>query len=1134
MSDEVGKAVLSVEADIDQLDVNLRQGAAAVEQFERTAKTSASNASDSISTIGTAAGDTADRVSVAGQRLLASLERQAIQATEGKTAWLELRAAQLGVSDAAAPMIAQLRAAEVAAAANAASFGNAAMTSSRLAETEDQAGERIRLMVSRSLEQVDAMNAMADSADRAAASVARVGGSSAPSRTASELVPAESAAGSATAGGAAAASVAALLTQLDPVAKKLDALDTIEEQLRSSFKAGIVDAGTYAAALGKIGSQRDAIAKVAESAEKGAGMMGNLGLGTKAATSELIVLGREAANGNFSRLGTSLSILAQDMGLLKYLFTPAAAAILTVGAAVGVAAVAFADYENKVTAANTAIIASGNYAGVTAGALLQMADRLGASTGRTGDAATILTKLVSSSHVSQSALADLGQAALDMSIVTGEGADKTADYFSKIGDGAGKLASDVIDRYGLISEATYERIADLEKQGDEERAQDVLAEALKDAAQKRLADLKGSVNEIQSAWDAARIAAHSAWQGFSEGVSGATGTLTPEQELQSRVDWRNGNLSSTNFGLSLHDAFSGDSNESRIAQLQQQVELAKEHAAQQKLDADAAKEGKVAFDALTKAVTAAETPAQKLHDAQQKIIQDWDALSRTNPNSDFLKSHTLQGLLDATAAAQKHGGGNGQNVINQQLRDLDDQYKAREDALKTSLDHTKSLREQGLISLQADLQQEHDLRAAALSDQLAITQKAEEVAAGKKQLSALQKYQDQEKKIRQAMVDNDQKTADDIAAAYSKQQAAVQAYTQALQVQLQVQQNAVDINVQSVSRGSDQSDLARQVNQIQQQYADKARQLAQQLGKPNGISQEQYDEQLAALQKWQSSAVGIVTNGHEAMLAAEGNWANGANRALEDYEAKAGDVASSTAQAFTDAFSGMEDALVQFVSTGKLNFSNLATGIVADIARIEIRAAESKILGSGGLGSFIAQFLGSAGSSTSSLMGVNSGFEGGLSSGLSSVSSVSPYVFHLAGGGPVYGPGTPTSDSIPAWLSNEEGVLNARGMRALGGASALNQLNAGQPIASWKHFADGGAVSGPDDTALGGAGDVTVNIIGGQQPDEVKKSRTASGGTQVDLIYRQLRGQLMRDAAEGGPLSRVYERTWSLNRMSGK
>lgn len=1058
MSDEVGKAVLSVEADVDQLDVSLRQGAASVEQFERTAKQSAGSAADSISAIGDSAGDTATKVSASAQRLLASLERQAIQATQGKTAWLELRAAQLGVGDAAAPMIAQLRAAEAAAAAQTAAYGSASVASAQFAESEEQASERIRAMVARSREQVEAMNAVADSAQRAAASVGGVGASTGKpgtSRLASEFVP--GAAATQDVSRMASADVAALLTQLDPAAKRLDVLDEAEERLRAAFKSGAVDAQTYNGALAKIGSQRDAIGKLSDAGQKGSSVMASLARNSHGASAELMVLGREAASGNFHRMGSSLSILAQQAGLVQLAFTPMGAAVLGVAGVLALGAAGFISYESKVTSANQAIIASGNYAGVTAGSLLQMADRIGTATGRAGDAATILTRLAGTGRISSNALANVGEAALDMSQVTGEGADKMADYFATIGEGAGKFAGEVLDKYGLISAATYERVAELEQQGAEEQAQDVLAEALKNAAQQRLAELQGSVGKVQTAWEDARHAASTAWQAFSQGVAGAAGSLTPEQELDERQKWKAGQLDSTNLGISGHDAMSGDGNDDRIAQLQQIIEKNKEIAQQRSLDTEDAKAGKTAYTELAAAAKAAETPAEKLHDAQQKIIKDWDALSRTNPDSAFLTTHTLQGLLDATAAAHtKKGPDQGQNVINAQLRSYDDEYRAREDALKTSLTHLEGLRSQGLISLQSDLQQAHDLRQAALEDELAITQKAEEAAAGKKQLSALQKYQDQEKKIRQAMVDNDQKTADDIATAYAKQEAAVDAYTQALRVQLAAQQNAVDIEVSAVSQGGDQSALARQINQIQQQYADKSRQLAQQLGKPNGISQEQYDEQLAQLQKWQSSAVGIVTNGHDAMLAAEGNWANGANRALEDYEAKAGDVASQAADAFTNAFSGMEDALVQFTTTGKLNFSNLATSVIGDIARIEIRALESKVLGASGLGSWISGFLGSSGTSESALSGVTSLFAS--SSAGSYTASVKPYVFHLAGGGPVYGPGTSTSDSIPAMLSDGEGVLSARGMAALGGVQVLNRLNEGQSLMGWQHFATGGAV----------------------------------------------------------------------------
>lgn len=51
------------------------------------------------------------------------------------------------------------------------------------------------------------------------------------------------------------------------------------------------------------------------------------------------------------------------------------------------------------------------------------------------------------------------------------------------------------------------------------------------------------------------------------------------------------------------------------------------------------------------------------------------------------------------------------------------------------------------------------------------------------------------------------------------------------------------------------------------------------------------------------------------------------------------DFGKQTQDAVTSAFKGMEDALVKFVLTGKLNFKDLARSIIADLTRIAIRAA---------------------------------------------------------------------------------------------------------------------------------------------------------------------------------------------------
>lgn len=63
-----------------------------------------------------------------------------------------------------------------------------------------------------------------------------------------------------------------------------------------------------------------------------------------------------------------------------------------------------------------------------------------------------------------------------------------------------------------------------------------------------------------------------------------------------------------------------------------------------------------------------------------------------------------------------------------------------------------------------------------------------------------------------------------------------------------------------------------------------------------------------------------------------------------------------------------------------------------------------------------------------------------------------------ATGGPVAGPGTGTSDSIPAWLSNGEHVLTAAEVSAAGGHAAIYALRAAMRRGYVPRFADGGAV----------------------------------------------------------------------------
>jgi lambda family phage tail tape measure protein len=80
-----------------------------------------------------------------------------------------------------------------------------------------------------------------------------------------------------------------------------------------------------------------------------------------------------------------------------------------------------------------------------------------------------------------------------------------------------------------------------------------------------------------------------------------------------------------------------------------------------------------------------------------------------------------------------------------------------------------------------------------------------------------------------------------------------------------------------------------------------------------------------------------VEDANDRALRSSREWTDGATRFLKDYVAESNDAAAATERAFANAFSGAEDSLVGFISTGKLQFQGLADSILADLARMTVR-----------------------------------------------------------------------------------------------------------------------------------------------------------------------------------------------------
>ena len=155
---------------------------------------------------------------------------------------------------------------------------------------------------------------------------------------------------------------------------------------------------------------------------------------------------------------------------------------------------------------------------------------------------------------------------------------------------------------------------------------------------------------------------------------------------------------------------------------------------------------------------------------------------------------------------------------------------------------------------------------------------------------------------------------------------------------------------------------------------------------------------------------------HQAEDGADG-FATGAKRALEDYAKSATDVVGQVQDAMGRSLQGLEDSLVDFVTTGKLNFQDLAGSILRDLARIAVRQAITAPLAQGLLGAGIVHEGGTVGAGAPSR-------------------AVSPMLFATA---PRYHSGGIAGlmpDEVPAILQRGEIVIPRDQARSMGGASA--------------------------------------------------------------------------------------------------
>ncbi|MGI4856761.1 MAG: phage tail length tape measure family protein [Janthinobacterium lividum] len=562
---------------------------------------------------------------------------------------------------------------------------------------------------------------------------------------------------------------------------ELRRLDAEETRLTRDFKKGQISARDYQAALAAIRGNRSALRGIADGATRASDGMHRLGLHTVAARRELLLLGREALMGQWSSLGGSAMVLAERMDLLSVAARPATLMLGVVAG--GAAAVGLAAYEASAEQSRlaTAIVQTGQIAGGTVGGFISMADRLGEVNHNAAQVREVLTGLIAAGQIGGDAIEVVARAASNTARLTGESAEQVVAQFNRMGDGVVQFADEYDKRFHALSMATYEHITALEKHGQTEEAQRVLAGAIAQETQRRLDDLHGNLNVIQRGWESIKTAASSAWRVMKDAASSSLDMLTPEQELHSRLDWRDGKLTAETFGTSWISAYKGIDNEARIAELQatiaQREAEAQADARTRRIDA----EGKAAFKSLSALEESSLNRANALRGALEKVRRQWEALHKADPGLDKLRrADPRNALLDPAAldkllAAEKRKWAGTRAATTSSRADtgagmnrLQTRLRQEENALRTHFDHLTALRDQGQVSEESYLDQRYQSRDAALQRERAIAEEMEAMAAGKKQQALHARYADEVARIDREIERNKQAHADALATHWAK------------------------------------------------------------------------------------------------------------------------------------------------------------------------------------------------------------------------------------------------------------------------------------------------------------------------------------------------------------------------------
>lgn len=407
-----------------------------------------------------------------------------------------------------------------------------------------------------------------------------------------------------------------------------------------------------------------------------------------------------------------------------------------------------------------------------------------------------------------------------------------------------------------------------------------------------------------------------------------------------------------------------------------------------------------------------------------------------------------------------------------------------------------TLRNEGEISEREYLTRLQTVRENSIVDQQAIAQKLADIASGRRNLAERERYVARMAELEEELKTNAQKTQEALSALERKTAIAGKNALESLRSFGEQRGRAAADQLEDMVNGQNAARLNQALRAVEDRYARERLRLDQTANKLGTAGSPKYNEAVIALDNEQKSQLEKERQYHDERLRMQADWSTGAIRALNEYHDAARNVAGSVQTVFTNAFKGMEDALVNFVKTGKLDFKSLMDGLIEDLIRMEFRILMSQALSSFFGSGFGMQFAPTAGPNTGA--GVGMTFSSGSLAGTGAWQT-----------GGYTGDGNPSD--VAGLVHKKEFVVNAQALERPGVRDYLEALNAGgTPPPAAAYSGTPGAPSGGSTTIA-----MSVNITNNASD---KVNATAEQGQDengnptlnvlIDSVENELAGRM--------------------------